>query len=107
MSYAPVSCFLVVMAVDDSSSLDEADVILKYLTEDGLCKEKAVILVANKADLVRSRVVTVECEHTLKTKIILFVQLQQGNLWPEDTWSSILRPLQVGSVLGKFISYSR
>ena len=63
-SYSPVSCFLVVVAVDDASSLAEAETILNYLTKDGLCKEKAVILVANKTDLVRSRVVTVEGEYS-------------------------------------------
>ena len=59
-SYYPVSCFLVVMAVDDSSSLVEAEAVLTYLTEEGFCRDKAVILVANKTDLVRNRVIRME-----------------------------------------------
>eukprot|EP00092_Neocalanus_flemingeri_P023604 GFUD01025598.1.p1 GENE.GFUD01025598.1~~GFUD01025598.1.p1 ORF type:complete len:198 (+),score=83.62 GFUD01025598.1:749-1342(+) len=59
-SYSPVFCFLVVMAVDDSSSLVEAETVLAYLTEEGLCRDRAVILVANKTDLVRNRVVSME-----------------------------------------------
>ena len=48
------------MAVDDSSSQVEAEAILAYLTEEGFCREKAVILVANKTDLVRNRTITRE-----------------------------------------------
>ena len=41
--------------MDDSSSQVEAEAILAYLTEEGFCREKAVILVANKTDLVRNK----------------------------------------------------
>ena len=46
--------------MDDSSSQVEAEAILAYLTEEGFCREKAVILVANKTDLVRNRTITRE-----------------------------------------------
>jgi len=59
-SYSPVSCFLVVMAVDDDTSMFEAKAVLTYLTEEGLCKGRAIILVANKTDLVRNRIVSIE-----------------------------------------------
>ena len=48
------------LAVDDFSSFEEAESILTYLMEDGYCREKAVILVANKTDLVRNRTVSHE-----------------------------------------------
>ena len=48
------------MAVDDSFSLVEADTVLDYLSTRDLCKEKAVILVGNKTDLVRSRVISTQ-----------------------------------------------
>ena len=54
-SYCP-DAFLVVLAVDDSSSLDQAENILSYLARAGVL-DKPTILVANKADLVRNRVV--------------------------------------------------
>ena len=56
--YCPISCFLVVLAVDDVASVEEAITILNYLTEEGYTKSTAVIVVANKIDLVRSRVIS-------------------------------------------------
>ena len=49
--------FLVVMAVDDRSTLDQAELILSHLSSRDLLHTKPVILVANKTDLVRSRVI--------------------------------------------------
>ena len=49
--------YMVVLAVDDKTSLDQAERILAYLRMSGVMEEKAVILVANKTDLVRNRVV--------------------------------------------------
>ena len=56
--YYPVSAFLVVLAVDDVSSLDETISILNYLQEEGCIRTTSTILVANKIDLVRNRVIT-------------------------------------------------
>ena len=56
--YNPISCFLVVLAVDDVASLEEAVSILDYLVEEGQIKTTAVILIANKIDLVRNRIVS-------------------------------------------------
>ena len=47
--------FLVVFAVDDESSLTEAELILNYIAEE--VESKPCILVANKTDLVRNRIV--------------------------------------------------
>ena len=53
-TYCP-DAFLIVYAVDDHSSLDQADRILGYIQQE--LDTKACILVANKTDLVRNRVV--------------------------------------------------
>lgn len=50
--------YIVVYAVDDAESLREAERILTYLKSEGIITDHAVILVANKTDLVRSRVVS-------------------------------------------------
>ena len=54
--YSP-DAFLVVMAVDDRSSLYQAQIILAHLASRNLLNSNPVILVANKTDLVRNRVV--------------------------------------------------
>ena len=54
-SYNPQG-FVVVVAVNDEASLDLGERMLQFISMlDG--SEKSVILVANKADLVRTRVV--------------------------------------------------
>ena len=47
--------YMVVYAVDDESSVDVAEQILAYLKSEDIIETQAVILVANKIDLVRSR----------------------------------------------------
>jgi len=54
LTYCP-QAVLVVMAVDDLESFQLAEHILVYLTHSGYISDKVVILVANKADLVRNR----------------------------------------------------
>ena len=49
---------MVVFAVDDGESLDEAERILSYLKSEEILGKHAVILVANKIDLVRSRLIS-------------------------------------------------
>ena len=53
-TYSPDG-FLVVFAVDDLSSLKQAEMILSYIKEE--LESKPCILVANKTDLVRNRIV--------------------------------------------------
>ena len=50
--------YMVVFAVDDSESLVEAERTLIYLKSEDILSKQAVILVANKTDLVRSRVIS-------------------------------------------------
>ena len=54
--YSP-DAFLVVMAVDDRSTLCQAELLLSHLSSRDLLHTKPVILVANKTDLVRNRVI--------------------------------------------------
>ena len=58
-----MSCFLVVFAVDDESSLMNASSILDHLSEEGLLKAVPIILVANKIDLVRNRTISEKGEY--------------------------------------------
>ena len=53
-TYCP-HAMMVVMSVDDITSLELADHLLLYLSHSGSIEEKAVNLVSNKADLVRNR----------------------------------------------------
>ena len=55
---------MVVFAVDEEDSLEQAERILYYLKTNGVLQKNAVILVANKTDLVRSRVVKSSCKYT-------------------------------------------
>ena len=47
--------YMVVYAVDDENSVVVAEQILSYLKSEDIIENQAVILVANKIDLVRSR----------------------------------------------------
>jgi GTPase SAR1 family protein len=63
--------YIVVFAVDDTESLSEAEQILCYLKSEDILGQQAVILVANKTDLVRSRVVSTNGKRT-KNKLAFF-----------------------------------
>ena len=56
-TYCP-NGYMVVYAVNDTDSLAAAEKILKYLQSEDILASHAVILVANKTDLVRSRVIS-------------------------------------------------
>lgn len=55
-TYEPHAC-IVAYSVVDRNSFRIAEEILNYLWQEHVTKEKAVILVGNKADLARSRVI--------------------------------------------------
>ena len=48
--------FIVVYAVDDEATVDVAEQILSYFKSEDIISNQAVILVANKTDLVRSSI---------------------------------------------------
>ena len=50
--------YIVVFAVDDEKSFEVADEMLTYLKDEMQKENKAVILVANKIDLVRKRMIS-------------------------------------------------
>ena len=77
-TYSP-HAMLVVMAVDDISSLELAEHILVYLSHSGSLEEKAVILVANKADLVRNREIKTAAGKELAIKYnIKYIETSPG-----------------------------
>lgn len=55
-TYEPHSC-VVVYSVVQRSSFRQAEEIINYLWRENVTRDKAVILVGNKADLARSRVI--------------------------------------------------
>ena len=52
--------FVLVYSIIDRESFQFAEEVLKYLWQESCTKEKAVILVGNKVDLARSRII--KCE---------------------------------------------
>ena len=56
-TYAPHAC-VVVYSVDDKNTFQVAEDILNYLWRENYTHEKSVILVGNKSDLARSRVIS-------------------------------------------------
>lgn len=61
------------------SSFRQAEEIVKYLWRENVTKDKAVILVGNKADLARSRVITTAEGKTLAKSIeAKFIETSSG-----------------------------
>lgn len=78
LTYAP-DAILVVMAVDDKSTLGQAEMILAYLRMSGVMDTNPVILVANKTDLVRNRVVKMSDGKYLAKKFgIKYIETSPG-----------------------------
>ena len=61
--------------MDDKSTLDQAEMMLSYLRMCGVVDTKPVILVANKTDLVRNRVVRTGGEFNGQFPAGLFTQI--------------------------------
>ena len=67
---------MVVYAVDEEETFEQAERVLSYLTEEGVADDAAaVILVANKTDLVRSRVVSANGETCFCYAILIFFEV--------------------------------
>ena len=64
--------YIVVYAIDDSESLQEAERILSYLKSEEILHRNAVIMVANKTDLVRSRVISTNGKLIMTSLIIQY-----------------------------------
>lgn len=58
-TYEPHAC-LVIYSVADRSTFAKAEEILNYLWRFGFTKRKSLILVGNKVDMERSRVISCE-----------------------------------------------
>jgi Rad/Gem-related GTP binding protein 1 len=63
-TYIP-DAMVVVYSVVNMESMKVAEETLHYLFESGSCTNKAVILVGNKTDLVRTRVVNIDGMQTI------------------------------------------
>ena len=56
-------------SVDSLESIKVAEETLRYLWDTGSCMNKAVILVGNKTDLVRTRVVDITSEQLINSRL--------------------------------------
>ncbi|XP_031638454.1 uncharacterized protein LOC116350696 isoform X2 [Contarinia nasturtii] len=77
-TYEPHGC-VIVYSVVQRSSFRQAEEIVKYLWRENVTKEKSVILVGNKADLARSRVIpTAEGKALAKSIEAKFIETSSG-----------------------------
>lgn len=77
-TYEPHGC-VVVYSVVQRASFRQAEEIVKYLWRENVTKDKAVILVGNKADLARSRVIpTSEGKALAKSIDAKFIETSSG-----------------------------
>ena len=80
-TYSP-HAYLVVMAVDELESLELAEHILVYLNHAGITEQNPVILVANKADLVRNRDIKTRVGKQLAVKYnVKYIETSPGILY--------------------------
>lgn len=77
-TYEPHGC-VVVYSTTQRSSFVQAEEIVRYLLRENVCKEKAVILVGNKIDLQRSRVIpTLEGVELADEIDVKFIECSSG-----------------------------
>lgn len=66
-TYSTPHAYCIVYSTSDRSSFQQAEQSLQTLWKNDAIRSKAVILVANKTDLVRSRVVSTQGKHDIQT----------------------------------------
>ncbi|XP_073847375.1 rad, Gem/Kir family member 2 isoform X1 [Musca autumnalis] len=77
-TYEPHGC-VVVFSIVEKSSFRVAEEIMNYLWQENYTKDKAVILVGNKADLARSRVISSQDGKTLAaSRDAKFIETSSG-----------------------------
>lgn len=77
-TYEPHGC-VIVYSVVNRSTFRQAEEIVKYLWRENVTKEKSVILVGNKADLARSRVIpSAEGKALAKSIDAKFIETSSG-----------------------------
>lgn len=77
-TYEPHGC-VVVYSVVQRSSFRQAEEIVNYLWRENITRDKAVILVGNKADLARSRLIpTAEGKALAKSRDAKFIETSSG-----------------------------
>lgn len=77
-TYEPHAC-IIVYSIVQKSSFRCAEEILNYLWRENVTKDKAVILVGNKADLARSRAITTSGKRTPGEAIRLSIVIASFN----------------------------
>ncbi|KAG5682220.1 hypothetical protein PVAND_011586 [Polypedilum vanderplanki] len=77
-TYEPHAC-VIVYSIVQKSSFRCAEEILNYLWRENITKEKGVIVVGNKADLARSRVIsTAEGKQLAASRDVKFIETSSG-----------------------------
>jgi GTPase SAR1 family protein len=77
--------FVLIYSITDRGSFQFAEEVLKYLWRESCTKEKAVILVGNKVDLARSRII--KCEGNVSLNNICF-PFSNGSFRPKGNPTS-------------------
>ena len=72
--------YMVVYAVDDENSVVVAEQILSYLKSEDIIESQAVILVANKIDLVRSREISSAGKCTSRFGLVYYIRENPTNI---------------------------
>lgn len=98
-TYEPHAC-VIVYSVVQRSSFHVAEEILNYLWRENISKEKAVILVGNKADLARSRVIsTADGKQLAQSRDAKFIETSSGiqhNV--DELLVGVLKQVSVGKI---------
>ena len=89
-TYCP-NGYMIVFAVDDEDSLDEAEKTLSYLKKEEILQHQAVILVANKTDLVRSRLISTSSKFPLYLIHIYILYTMYIYLYEYDMCINLLK----------------
>jgi hypothetical protein len=71
-TYEPHAC-VVVYSIVDRATFRTVEDILNYLWRENYTQEKSVIVVGNKADLARSRVIPTNGKNYISEKLIFFI----------------------------------
>lgn len=79
-TYMP-DALVIVYSVVDTDSFQKAEEILQYLWRTGSATDKAVILVGNKSDLVRTRTVSIVGKSTFYPLTPAFQSLWENSIW--------------------------
>ena len=107
-TYVP-DALVIVYSVVDSNSFQKAEEILQYLWRTGSSTNKAVILVGNKSDLVRTRVVSiVGKKQSLLTMYVLLTLYYKHGTYKRSAQNTCARTvlINVKPIFFHYVSFS-